>query len=555
MPSTPATPSTPSGHPRTAADTVLTGARVRTLDPARPRAEAVAVKDGRIVAVGDAADVRHWRGATTEVVDLAGATLVPGLTDGHSHPVWGVEMATGLDLTAVRDLAGLRAALATAARTLPPGAWLTGWGLDHNVFGDRPVHRALIEDALAGAPAFLRLYDGHSALASGRALDAAGITGPRAFAQRASVVCDATGRPTGHLVEHAAMNLVLPAMPRPSAADRRARLLGLLREMAAAGLTGAHVMDMEDEDAPELLAAIEADGHLPVRLRLAPWCMPGIDADGLDHLVALQRRAGRHWRIGGVKFFMDGTVEGGTAWLERPDCHGQGTDAFWPDPAAYTHAVHHLDRAGVRTATHAIGDAAVRHVLDTVELLGTDRPGARHRHRVEHIETVPDSQLPRFARLGVAASMQPTHTHYTRADHTDAWSQRVGAERAGRAWRCRDLRDAGAVLVLGSDWPIAHHDPRQVLATARLRRPAGHPDTAPVTPDQALTGLQALEGLTSHAARAVGEESEAGRIAPGFRADLTALAVDPVTAPADEVATAPVLLTMTGGHLTHRAER
>ncbi|MGW5121794.1 amidohydrolase, partial [Streptomyces noursei] len=307
--------------------------------------------------------------------------------------------------------------------------------------------------------------------------------------------------------------------------------------------------------APELLAAIEADGHLPVRLRLAPWCMPGIDADGLDHLVALQRRAGRHWRIGGVKFFMDGTVEGGTAWLERPDCHGQGTDAFWPDPAAYTHAVHHLDRAGVRTATHAIGDAAVRHVLDTVELLGADRPGARHRHRIEHIETVPDSQLPRFARLGVAASMQPTHTHYTRADHTDAWSQRVGAERAGRAWRCRDLRDAGAVLVLGSDWPIAHHDPRQVLATARLRRPAGHPDTQPVTPDQALTGLQALEGLTSHAARAVGEEAEAGRIAPGFRADLTALAVDPVTAPADEVATAPVLVAMTGGHLTHRAER
>ncbi|MFE6690875.1 amidohydrolase [Streptomyces sp. NPDC057743] len=546
-------PPSPPRAPLTVADTVLVGARVRTLDPARPWAEAVALKDGRIAAVGDAADARHWRGAATEVIDLAGATLVPGLTDGHSHPLWGVEMATGVDLTAVRDLAGLRAELAAAVRELPRGGWVTGWGLDHNAFGDRPVHRDLIEDALGGAPAFLRLYDGHSALASGRALEAAGITGPREFAQRASVVCDEAGRPTGHLVEHAAMNLVLPAMPRPSAADRRARLLGLLREMAAAGLTGAHVMDMEDADAPELLAAIEADGPLPVRLRLAPWCMPGIDADGLDHLVALQRRAGRHWRIGGVKFFMDGTVEGGTAWLERPDCHGQGTDAFWPDPAAYTHAVHHLDRAGVRTATHAIGDAAVRHVLDTVELLGDPRPGARYRHRIEHIETVPDAQLPRFARLGVVASMQPTHTHYTRADHTDAWSRRVGAERAERAWRCRDLRDAGAALVLGSDWPIAHHDPRQVLATARLRRPAGHPEVAPVTPGQALTGLQALEGLTAHAALAAGEEAAAGRIAPGFRADLTALAVDPATAPADEVATAPVRLTVTGGHLTHRA--
>ncbi|MFG2141361.1 amidohydrolase [Streptomyces sp. NPDC048650] len=535
----------------TTADTVLTGARVRTLDPARPTAGAVAVKDGRIAAVGEERDVRDWRGAATEVIDLAGATLTPGLVDGHSHPVWGVEMATGTDLSDCRDLAGLRSALAASARALGPGEWLTAWGLDHNVFAGHAVHRDLIEDALDGAPAVIRLYDGHSALASGRALAAAGITGPRTFGQRASVVCDADGRPTGHLVEHAAMNLLMPVVPRPSAADRRARLLTLLSEMAAGGLTGAHVMDMENEDVPELLAGIEADGDLPVRLRLAPWCMPGIDAEGLDHLVALQRLAGRHWRVGGVKFFMDGTVEGGTAWLEHPDCHGQGTDAFWPDPAAYTHAVHHLARAGVRTATHAIGDAAVRHVLDTVELLGDD-PTARYRHRVEHIETVPADQLGRFARLGVAASMQPTHTAYTRADHTDAWSLRVGEERAGRAWRCRDLRDAGAVLVLGSDWPIAHHDPRQVLATARLRRPAGEPGVAPVTPEQALTGLMALEGCTSHAALAAGEESEAGRIAPGFRADLTALAVDPVTAPGDELGAAPVRLTMTGGRVTHR---
>ncbi|MFF2925804.1 amidohydrolase [Streptomyces celluloflavus] len=548
MPTVPA-----ASSPLTTADTVLTGARIRTLDPRRPWAEAVAVKDGTIVAVGDERDVRDWRGAATEVIDLAGATLTPGLVDGHSHPVWGVEMSTGLDLSDCRDLDGLRTALAAAARALPPGGWVTGWGLDHNVFGDRPIHRDLIEDVLGGAPAFLRLYDGHSALADGRALAAAGIDGPREFAQRASVVCDDSGRPTGHLVEHAAMDLLLPVLPRPSAADRRARLLALLGEMAAAGLTGAHVMDLQDPDALHLLAGIEADADLPLRLRLAPWCMPGVDADGLDHLVALQRLTGRRWRVGGVKFFMDGTVEGGTAWLERADCHGQGTEAFWPDPAAYTRAVHHLDRAGVRTATHAIGDAAVRHVLDTVEALGADRAPGRYRHRVEHIETVPDEQLPRFAALGVAASMQPTHTAYTRADHTDAWSQRVGTERAERAWRCRDLRDAGAVLVLGSDWPIAHHDPRQVMATARLRRPAGEPGTAPVTPGQALTGLMALEGCTSHAALTAGEEAVAGRIAPGYRADLTALGVDPVTAPADELGTAPVRLTMTGGRITHRA--
>ncbi|MBD0421645.1 amidohydrolase [Streptomyces sp. NPDC052309] len=533
------------------ADTILTGARVRTLDPARPSAGAVAVKDGRIVAVGDETDVRDWRGADTEIVDLAGSTLTPGLVDGHSHPCLGVRMATGLDLSDCRDLDALRAALAAAARAAGPGDWVLGHGLDHNTFGGRPVHHDLIDAALAGVPAFLRLYDGHSALASGPALAAAGIDGPRRFEQRAQVVCGPDGRPTGHLVEFDAMSLMDPVLPGETVAVRRERLLNLLHDMAATGLTGAHVMDLQEPDVLGLLAALEEDGELPVRLRIAPWCMPGTDEDGLDHLVELQRSRGRRWRVGGVKFFMDGTVEGGTAWLEHPDCHGQGTEAFWPDPAAYTRAVHHLARAGVRTATHAIGDAAVRHVLDTVELL--DDPGQRALHRIEHIETVPSSQVPRFARLGVAASMQPTHIAYTRADHSDEWSARVGEERAARAWRCRDLRDAGAILVLGSDWPIAHYDPREVLATARLRRLPGRPDVEPVTAAQALTGLMALEGYTSHSALAVGEQDVAGRIAPGYRADLTAFAVDPVTAPADELGTAPVTLTMTGGTVVHRA--
>lgn len=165
---------------------------------------------------------------------------------------------------------------------------------------------------------------------------------------------------------------------------------------------------------------------------------------------------------------------------------------------------------------------------------------------------MPDGLAARFAALGVIASMQPTHTAYTRADHSDEWSKRLGDERAGRAWRCRDLRDAGAYLALGSDWPIAHYDVRQVLATARLRRLPGAYDTEPVTAEQALTGLMALEGCTSHAAVAAGEQQVAGRIAVGFRADLTAFGVDPVAAPADELSEAPVRLTVCGGRVVHR---
>ncbi|MFE3094836.1 amidohydrolase [Streptomyces sp. NPDC059248] len=523
-----------------AADIVLTGAAVRTLDPARPAADAVAVKDGLIVAVGDAADVRAWRGPGTETVDLAGAVLVPGLTDAHSHPVWGLELATGADLSAVTDLDGLRAALRSAERR---DGWVLAWGLDHNAFGGREPHHRLIEDALDGAPAFIRLYDGHSALVGAAALKAAGIDGPRTFVQRADVVCDPEGRPTGYLIEHAAMDLVARVLPRAPFAERGTRLLELLSGMAATGIASAHVMDLGG-DSLELLASVEDSADLPVRLRLAPWCMPGAGEDELERLVAVQRERGRDWRVGGVKFFMDGTVEGGTAWLEHADCHGRGTDSFWPDPAAYSAAVHRLHRAGVGTATHAIGDAAVRHVLDTVEALGPRGTGAPV-HRIEHIETVPDDQIGRFARLGVVASMQPPHTVYTRADHSDEWSKRLGTDRADRAWRCRDLRDAGAVLALGSDWPIAPYDARGVLATALAPRgaAAGH----------GLTGLMALEGCTSHAALAAGESAIAGRIAVGYRADLTALGVDPVTATADEVADAPVPLTVMSGRITHRA--
>ncbi|MFC5665242.1 amidohydrolase [Kitasatospora misakiensis] len=528
-----------------APDVVLLAAQVHTLDPDRPHATAVAVRDGLITAVGDAADARDWRGPATEVIDLGDATLLPGLVDGHSHPAFGLDLARGVDLSQVRDLDGLRTALASAGRI---DGWVLGWGLDHNVFAGRAIHREHLEAALGpDTPAFVRLYDGHSALVSGAALRAAAVTGPRSFAERSTVVCDSEGSPTGHLIEMAAMDLVLAVTPRQPLAERRDALHGLLSEMAATGLTGAHVMDAGG-DSVELLRAVEERYELPLRLRLAPWCNPGTDRDGLDELAAQQGTAGRNWLVGGVKFFMDGTVEGGSAWLEHPDCHGQNRDALWLDPADYTAAVQHLHAAGVRTATHAIGDAGVRHVLDTLATLG---PDARMGHRIEHIETLSYEQALRFAELGVIASMQPTHSGYTRADHTDEWSLRLGTERANRAWICRTLRDTGAILALGSDWPIADFDARHVLAHAQLRRPARTAIT-PVAPEQALTALMALEGLTTHAALAAGESTRTGRITPGLRADLTAYTLDPLTTPADELAETPVPLTISNGRITHR---
>ncbi|EPD91723.1 MULTISPECIES: amidohydrolase [Streptomyces] len=534
-------------------DLVLLSARL--LDPATgaflPEC-ALAAADGRIHALGDDAGIRALAGAGTTVVDLKGAVVTPGLVDGHLHPVHGAELARGLDLSGCTDLGTLRETLSREVRRLAPGEWLHGWGLDPNVFGDGPVEAAPLAPVLDGVPALLQMFDAHSMLASPRALELAGVDGPRTFDQAAEVVCDTEGRPTGLLLESAACHLVERAAPQPTRAGRRDRLATALRGMAASGLTGGHVMDGEGLD---LLAELDAAGELPLRLRVAPWCQPGTDADALHELIRQQHTGGRLWQVAGVKLFMDGTVDNGTAWLERPDCHGGSTHAFWPDPADYSRIIAELHRAGVPTATHAIGDAAVRHVLDSVEKALAARPGAAAapRHRVEHIETVPDDTLGRFAWLGVVASMQPTHCcDFTRADHTDNWSRRLGEERAARAWRCRDLWDSGALVVLGSDWPVADHRPLTVMAGARHRRPTRDLSRPPHGPDQALTALEALQGMTVNPALATGDGHHAGRLAVGHRADLTVLADNPLTTPATELAELPVLLTVLDGRPTHR---
>lgn len=241
---------------------------------------------------------------------------------------------------------------------------------------------------------------------------------------------------------------------------------------------------------------------------------------------------------------------GWRAWLFEPDVYGESIAPFWPRPEEYGAAVRFFAGRGIPTATHAIGDAGVASVLDAFESLPPDTPPAVH--RIEHIETVPDALIRRFSRSGLVASMQPTHcTHYSRADHTDNWSVRLGPQRANNAWRCADLRAAGVTLGLGSDWPIAPFEPLPILADAQLRRRAGRRGERPIVPAQALTAYQALEGYTSHAAKAAGEWAVSGSIAVGKRADFTVFGVDPLSIAPDELAAARTLATFVDGQVQH----
>ena len=540
-------------------DVIILAGTIHTMEgqPAgSPAPQAVAVQDGVIAAVGSRADAAGWPAA--EVIDFGDAVLTPGLVDCHIHPVFGLELTRGCDLSGAADLAAVRALLREEASATAAGEWVRGWGLDPNVFGSAAAHRELVDDAVPGRPCLLRLFDGHSALASSRALEMAGVTGPRSFDQAAEVVCDGSGRPTGLLLEAAAVELVTRVMPAESFTERKARLAELLTQFSRSGLTGAHVMDCGD-DSLELYRALEeeTDGGLPLRLRISPWCMPGSGEPEWRALAEQIGTGGRRWQVAGIKLFVDGTVDNGTAWLFEPDVYGESVAPFWPRPEEYAQAVRYFAGRGIPTATHAIGDAGVAAVLDAFEALPPDtvgNPASSGVHRIEHLETVPDELIRRFSRSGLVASMQPTHcTHYSRADQSDNWSTRLGTERAKNAWRCADLRAAGTTLGLGSDWPIAPFEPLPILADAQLRRRSGRPGEQPIVPGQALTALQALEGYTSHAARAAGEDEVSGSVTVGKRADFTAFDVDPLAVAPDDLAAARVLATFVDGQVQHSA--
>jgi predicted amidohydrolase YtcJ len=258
---------------------------------------------------------------------------------------------------------------------------------------------------------------------------------------------------------------------------------------------------------------------------------------------------GARWRAGNAKFFIDGVIDSGTGWLYEPDSEGDGLAPFWPDPQHYRDAVRFFAERGYRCATHATGDRGVREALDAYRAAGA-APGVRH--RIEHIETLMPHDLPRFAAEGVVASMQAQHMAWLEPDRSDNWSRRLGAERCDRAFPIRSLRESGAAIALGSDWPVARFDPREGLAAARLRRPPGERDRVPYD-DEAIDAVAALEGYTTGAAFVGGDEGRLGRVRPGFCADLTVFAEDPVECDADDLLALPVVLTVVDGEIVFRA--
>ncbi|HET6506450.1 MAG TPA: amidohydrolase [Baekduia sp.] len=527
-------------------DLALVNGRVRTLDPDRPAATAIGIKDDRIAVVGDARDVA----GADETIDLKGAAVVPGLTDSHVHPFLGALDARGVDLLDVHTLDGVRAAVAAERARCAPGQWVLGFGLDYNAFADSGIGGELIADAAGGGPALLTFIDFHTALATPRALELAGIDGPRRFDEHAEVVVDDAGRPTGELREMGAMRLARAAMPALTDAEVYAFNKGNLERFAAAGLTGVHGMDGTVASL-DTLRELEANGDLRTRIVMPFWSNPDTPEETWEEYARHRDARGARWRAGVAKLFIDGVIDTGTAWLVEADREGDGLAPFWPDPDRYARAVAFFASHGFQVVTHACGDRGVREALNAYRKSGA-APGIRH--RIEHIETLQPDDLPRFAAEDVIASMQAQHMMHLSPDRDDNWSRRLGAERTapGRAFPIRSLIASGATVTLGSDWPVARFDWREGMGAARLRRPPGETGRAAYD-DQAIDALTALEGYTVRPAETTNMADRLGALKPGHLADVTVLGADPVDTAADDLPAVPTVATIVGGEVVYRA--
>lgn len=525
------------------ADLALVDVAIRTLDPALPFASALAVQDGVITAVGSTTEIREQCDTSTQVFTGRGWHVTPGLVDGHQHLLHGAQLGRGVSFDRVATIDRVRELLRERRALIGPGAWLHGYAFEYAALGGLAYHHRLLDEAAGEGPMLIHSLDVHTGFANAEALRLAGITGSREFPDGAYIVVDDDGRPTGELREMSAIRAVTDHEPEPSAEQRRDWVVDVIHAQNAVGLTGLHNMDGGRETL-ESLAALEAEGLLTLRVRQHSWVDPGDDEDALADILARRDLAGRRWTANSVKFMLDGVIDTGTGWLEEPDTLGAGTDPMWPDVEHYRRTVRRFHDAGFHIATHAIGDRAVREVLDTYAALGS-----RGRHRIEHIEAPSPALQARFHTQGVHASMQPVHMRWINPDMSDPWSQRLGVHRCAHAMPSGDIAATGANVVLGSDWPVAPYDPRFGFFAAQRRRAHDVSDPRPVGTSRPLTGLETLRGYTVNAARVDG--GAGGVLRVGAPADLVAWGDDIASVAPEDVIELPVHLTVVGGEVAH----
>ncbi|RXS88210.1 amidohydrolase [Streptomyces sp. TM32] len=544
------------------ADLVFRSGPVHTVDSARTRASAVAVRGDRIIAVGHDTAVRELIGPRTEVVDLGGKLLIPGFQDAHVHPVGGgLELAL-CDLSAAETAAAYRELISAYAAAHPQAPWVTGGGWSLEAFPGGMPTREFLDELVPDRPVFLVNRDHHGAWANSCALERAGITAGTPDPADGRIERDADGRPTGMLQE-GAMGLVGDLVPEPTLAERTAGLLRAQRLLHGYGVTAwqdamlGHAPGMSDVT-PAYVAA-RSEGKLTARVRGALWWERDRGVEQIPELLA--RRAeltGGRLQATSVKIMQDGIAENHTAAMLSPyltacGCASGNSGISFIDPAELRTYVTRLDAEGFQVHFHALGDRAVREALDAVEAARRTNGRTDTRPHLAHLQVVHPEDVPRFRRLGATANIQALWAaHEPQMDELTI--PFLGAQRAAWQYPFGDLLRSGATLAAGSDWPVSSPDPIAALHVAANRRTPDAPDSAPAfLPEQRIDLGAALAAYTAGSAYA-NHLDDTGTIRPGMLADLAVLDRDPFDGPEDEIAATRVLETFVGGRRVYAAD-
>ncbi|MEX0287147.1 MAG: amidohydrolase [Paracoccaceae bacterium] len=548
------------------ADTIIENGRVLTMDPDNPRAEALAIAGDRILAVGTRAEIHDLVGPHTRVIDAQSGTVLPGLTEAHLHLFIGAFGLRLLQLDGVQGLPDLRDALRTYAADNPDEALLICKQADYNLFGNGvATTRHMLDEALVDRPAIFIAGDHHTAWANTIALDRAGILHGHDTPTGSEVVMGTDGLALGELREHGAFDPVMELRSSggreslglvgvepestPTEAERQEDIAVLkegLRLCASFGFTSLHNMDGNRYQL-DLLRQIERDGELICRTDIPFHLTPEKDISTLTEARELRAEfASDLLSARRVKMFMDGVIDGATAVLvdDYADTPGWRGDLLH-SPERFRKVATEADAMGFQIAVHAIGDGAVRNTLDGYEAARRTNGKRDSRHRVEHIELLNPADLPRFAELGVVASMQPSHPPGAMDFPLQPWISRVGEHRWAWAFPLNDLREQGTPIAFASDWPVADINPMRSVQAAMTRK-AWKEEHA----DHASTLFQSLHAYTAGGAYAGHEDHRLGKLATGLLADVVVMDRDLEALPVAELDQPRAALTLIGGHVS-----
>jgi predicted amidohydrolase YtcJ len=537
-------------EPTLAPDLIIINAAVHTMDPAHPTAEAVAVLGNGIAAVGSTADIRPLAGPGTRVIDGAGKLVLPGFNDAHVHFLMGGFSLANVDLRDAQSPQEMAKRLGDYARKLPKGRWILGGDWDHERWAGAPLPtRDMIDAATPDNPVWVNRLDGHMALANSQALRLAGVTKETKDPPGGVIVRDAnTGEPTG-ILKDAAEELVDRAVPEKTFEEKHIAARAATEHAAQVGVTS--LTDMSAGSDVGLYQYMLERGELKTRIYAIrsivswePMAKTGVRATfGNDML-----------RIGGLKGFADGSLGSSTAFFfepynDTPNTRGLLFDQMLPE-GIMLKRVEGADKAGLQVMIHAIGDEANMRILDIYQQ-AADQNGPRDRRfRIEHAQHLRASEIPRFGKQKVIASMQPYHA----ADDGRWCEKRIGPERSKSTYAFRSLLASGAVLAFGSDWTVAPLNPMEGLKAAVTRQTLDGKHPNGWLPEQKLTLDEAIRAFTVGSAYAEFAENVKGTLVPGKLADLVMLDRDLFQIPPTEIDKARVLLTLMDGRVVWEAK-